>query len=155
MVLYNIIPRKKNNALRVNDPFDFFSSRMSNFFDEIFGETETALTAFSPRLDVSEDEKEFSVTVELPGVDQKDLKLSLENGYLTIEGEKKEETESNENGYHHVERSYGSFHRAIPFDSEIEEGKIKAKFRKGVLTVKLPKAPQPKNEVKTIPISSN
>lgn len=155
MVLYNIIPRKKNNALRVNDPFEFFSNRMSHFFDEIFGESETALTAFSPRLDVSENEKEFSVTVELPGVDQKDLKLSLENGYLTIEGEKKEETESTEKGYHHVERTYGSFHRAIPFDSEIEEDKIKAKFRKGVLTVKLPKVPQAKNEAKAIPISNN
>ena len=152
MVLYNIIPRRKNNALRVNDPFGFFSDRMSNFFDGVFGETQTALAAFSPRLDVTENDKEISVTVELPGVDQKDLKLSIENGYLTIEGEKKEETESKEKGYHHIERSFGTFRRVISLNAKIEENKVKAKFRKGVLTIKLPKTPQPKNEAKTIPV---
>ena len=152
MVLYNIIPRKKNNALRNNDPF--FGERFGSLFDEFFGGNETALAGFTPRLDVSENDKELTVEAELPGMDEKDVKVSLEDGLLTIEGEKKEETEKDENGYHHVERSYGSFRRTIPFDAKIDEDKVKAKFKKGVLSITMPKAAEAKEKAKRIQIGN-
>ncbi len=159
MVFYNIIPRKRNNGLGVrrlfDEPFELMGNRMSSFFDDFFEGFGTELEAFSPRMDITENEKEFSVALELPGVSEKDIHLSLEKNCLTIEGEKKEEHEEKEEGYRHIERSYGSFRRVIPLSTEIDESKVKAAFKKGVLTIKIPKSKEAKKIAKDIPIENN
>lgn len=95
---------------------------------------------FFPRLDISENDTEFQVTAELPGMEEKDLQIRLEKDTLVLSGEKKSETEDKGKTYHRVERSYGSFERVIPFDTQLDEDKVSAVFKNGVLTVTLPKA---------------
>ena len=159
MVLYNIIPRNRNNGLKVrrffDEPFELMGNRMSRMFDDFFAGFGTELEAFSPHMDVTENEKEFLVALELPGVSKKDVQLTLEKDCLTIDGEKKEEHEEKEKGYSHIERSYGSFRRVIPLHVEVDESKIKATFKKGVLTIKLPKSKESQKIAKNIPIENN
>lgn len=93
-----------------------------------------------PAVDVSEDGKEVTVKAELPGLEAKDVELTLESGVLTIRGEKKFEGEEKKENYHRIERSYGSFVRAVPLPREVKSDKVKARFDRGVLTVTMPKA---------------
>ena len=94
---------------------------------------------FSPRMDVSETDKEIVVSAELPGLADEDIDVSLSLGMLTISGEKKQEKEKKGRNYYHVERSYGSFQRSIPLPAEVDTNQVDAVFKKGVLTVTLPK----------------
>ena len=114
MVLCRLIPGRKRNALTLRnnlDPFTQMGLRMSSMFDDLFEGSGTELADYSPRTDVIEDEKQFEVSCELPGLDEKDISVSLTDDMLTIEGEKKFEKEENENGYRHIERRFGSFKR--------------------------------------------
>src|ERR1700754_4631763 len=100
-----------------------------------------------PRIDVSETDKEIEMTVDLPGLERKDVEISLENDVLTIRGEKKVETKTDDKGdkektYHIAERSYGVFYRVIQLPPGIDPSKVQATMSKGVLTVKIPK-PKP------------
>mgnify|MGYP001500371486 CR=1 FL=1 len=105
----------------------------------------TSLTgAITPKIDVVESKDAIEVTAELPGVDEKDLDVSVSDGVLTIRGEKKtsrEETDKDKN-WHVVERSYGSFQRSVALPFDPDTGKVEAKFDKGVLNIKLPKPPE-------------
>ena len=92
-----------------------------------------------PALDVTEDEKAIVVKVEVPGIDKNDLKVNLENGILTISGEKKEEKEE-KGKYYRLERRYGSFTRRVDLAAEVKGDKVEAHYDKGLLTVTLPKA---------------
>jgi len=94
---------------------------------------------FFPRADVAEDGNQVQVTIELPGVDEKDLHVSLSHDVLAIRGEKKEEREQKGKNYYRMERSYGSFERSIPLPTGVDEDKIDATFKQGVLTITLPK----------------
>jgi len=95
---------------------------------------------FSPPLDVSETEDAYKVTVELPAIDPKQIDLSLENGVLTLRGEKKEEKDEKEGeNYHRIERHYGSFSRSLRFPADVDAGKVKADYRSGVLEITVPK----------------
>ena len=158
MVLCKLIPGRNRNALRVRNSFDPFARmglRMNSLFDDFFGESGTQLAEYSPRTDVVEDEKHFEVSCELPGLDEKDISVSLTDEILTIEGEKKYESEDNEKGYHHIERSYGSFKRVIPFSSEIDSENAKAEFKKGLLKITLPKIAEEESKTKQIPVKGN
>jgi HSP20 family protein len=94
------------------------------------------------RIDVSENDKAITVKADLPGVEEKDINVTLEHGVLTIEGEHSEQNEEKDDQYHITERRMGRFSRAIPIPEElIDESKIKAKFKHGVLKVSLPKVP--------------
>jgi HSP20 family protein len=93
-----------------------------------------------PAVDLSEDENEITVKAELPGLEAKDVELTLDQGVLTIRGEKKFEGEEKKENYHRIERSYGSFVRSVPLPRAVKSDKVKAKFDKGVLTVTMPKA---------------
>ena len=105
----------------------------------------------TPRVDVTEDDKSFNVTVELPGMDEKDVDVELANGVLCIRGEKKTETEDKDQLF--SERTYGRFERRIPVD-DVEEDKVSAAFRNGVLTVTLPKSAQAQQKVKRIAVTN-
>jgi HSP20 family protein len=95
-----------------------------------------------PELDVRESANAIVVEAELPGVDEKDVTVSLANGVLTIKGEKKHEKEEKSENYHLTERSFGSFERSIRLPDTIDEGKVDAKFEKGVLKVTAAKKPE-------------
>jgi len=108
----------------------------------------------APAVDVVERDKEFELTAELPGMDEKNIELKLSNGMLTIKGEKKEEREEREKDYYVSERRYGSFMRSFQVPKGVDTGKIEATFSKGVLTVKLPKTAEAQTSEKTISIKA-
>jgi HSP20 family protein len=97
-----------------------------------------------PSLDVSETKNDVVIKAELPGMDPKDIDISLANGFLTIKGEKKHEKEEKEENYHLVERSYGSFTRSVRLPREVQSDKISASFKNGVLRVTIPKSEEAK-----------
>lgn len=129
-------------------PMLAIQNEMNRMFDQFFTDDfpfSTRLVArpamdFLPKLDISETETEYKVTAELPGMQEKDIQIRLEKDNLVLSGEKKSETEEKEKTYHRVERSYGSFERVIPFDTQLDEDKVSAVFKNGVLTITLPKA---------------
>ena len=137
-------------ALGAWSPFGLFSREVDRLFDDMgrgwalgpirFLEPRTA-TEVVPRLDVSETEQEVKVTAELPGMDEKDVTVTLEGDVLTLKGEKKAEAEEKGKNFHRVERTYGSFQRVITLPAEVDATKVTAGFKKGVLTVTLAKSP--------------
>jgi HSP20 family protein len=94
---------------------------------------------FAPAVNVSENDEAYKVSVELAGLSKDDVDVSVQEGRLTITGEKKEETKDEDENYIRTERSYGSFSRSIPLPSHVDEDAVSAKFKDGVLTVELPK----------------
>jgi HSP20 family protein len=128
---------------------------LSDFFSDLnlepFGRR---FTGVSPRVDVTESEKEIKVSAELPGLDEKDVDVSVTKKAVTIKGEKKEEKEEKAEGYYRSERTYGSFQRVIPLVCEIDTDKAEASFKKGVLTITLPKTPEAVQETKKIAVKS-
>lgn len=92
-----------------------------------------------PALDVQETDDEVVVTAELPGLSSKDVELNVQSGRLVLRGEKRQESEDKGDNYHRVERSYGAFHRAVDLPAAVKQDKAKARFKDGVLTVRLPK----------------
>jgi HSP20 family protein len=99
-----------------------------------------------PSLDVGETKNEIVVNAEMPGMDPKNIDISLSDGLLTIKGEKKQEKEEKEENYHLVERSYGSFTRSIRLPHEVQSDKINASYKNGVLKVVLPKSEEAKKK---------
>jgi len=97
-------------------------------------------------IDVSETKNELVVKAELPGMDSKDIDISMSNGFLTIKGEKKHEKEEKDENYHLIERSYGSFTRSVRLPKEVQSEKIMASFKNGVLRVTLPKSEEAKKK---------
>jgi len=108
-------------------------------------------TTLWPTLGVSEKDQEYVVTAELPGMEEKDIELSLDNGELVIRGEKKSETSDDKNQV--SEHYYGRFERRLNLGSEVDREKVNANFKNGVLTVTLPKSPQAAQQTKRIPIN--
>lgn len=108
--------------------------------------------SFTPHVDVSENDKEIRISAELPGMNEKDIDITLNHDSLTIKGEKKEEKEDKGKDYYRMERSYGSFFRTIPLHVEVESDKAAASYKKGVLTVKIPKSPKAIEEKKKISV---
>lgn len=106
-----------------------------------------------PAFDISESEKEYKVSAELPGIDIKDLEVTLNEGVLTIKGEKRQESEEKEDNYLRIERSYGSFDRSFRLPEGVESNKIDAKYKDGILSLTIPKAKETK--AKKIKISVN
>lgn len=154
-------PIKKSLPIKreERDIFSLFRDEMNRLFDNFFRgfeiePFEAGFGTFRPNVNVVEDEKEIKVSAELPGVDEKDIEVSLSKDSLTIKGEKKEEKEDKGKNYYRMERSYGSFCRTIPLPVEIDADKVKAQFKKGVLTVTLPKTAKTIEETKKIPVKA-
>jgi HSP20 family protein len=128
------------------DPFAEVSDlrkRMDEIFGEFFGRTPFAMAAtegiWSPLVDVHETKEGFQLQVELPGVKQEDIQVTIEGDTLTLKGERKRETEMKEDRYHRIERSYGTFQRSIVLPSVVDPNRVKATYRDGVLQILLPK----------------
>jgi HSP20 family protein len=147
-------PRQERSGVPTSwyaDPFESLRTEMNSLFDGFFGRGTSILPrawgegfpgAVVPRIDVRETDKQLTIEAELPGLDEKDIKVTLQNGLLTIRGEKSFEKKDEKADYHVMERRYGSFHRAMRVPDAIDEARIEAKFDKGVLTVTLPKRPE-------------
>jgi len=166
MAITDLVPWRKRSNVRVRHGYDNWLDslhrEMNNLFDDFsrgfdiepFGALRTTEGEFMPRIDICEDEKEIKVTAELPGMDQDDIDVSLSDNKLTIKGEKKEETEDKGRDYYRTERRYGSFYRELPLGEGINTDKVEADFKKGVLTVKLPKLPEVQESRRKIPVKS-
>jgi HSP20 family protein len=126
--------------------------RINQLFNQPFGPlwrtqgAEQALTAstFVPAVDIYEDEHNIVLTAEVPGVEEKDLDISLESGVLTVSGERKMENEEKENNFHRIERSYGRFTRSFTLPPTVDENNVKAEFNNGVLKITLAKREEAK-----------
>ena len=116
-----------------------------NFFDDSFN-TENLKSNWYPAVDIEHKEKEYILRADLPGLTKEGIKVTIENGYLTLKGERKTENEENINNYHRIERSYGSFQRSFKIPEGLTEKQIKAKYHDGVLelTIPTPKVEEPK-----------
>ncbi|HUO93522.1 MAG TPA: Hsp20/alpha crystallin family protein [Rhizomicrobium sp.] len=158
----NLIPWGRSNAVSTQrpgdegNPFLGLHRQMDRLFDDFFREFDAPLlrSAWSsggnwPSIEISEGDKEVKVVAELPGLDEKDIDLSLRDGVLTIKGEKKSEN----NGARYSERWHGQFARSIDLGAEIDPDRVRAHFDKGVLTVALDKRAEAQSSVKRIAIN--
>jgi HSP20 family protein len=123
-----------------------FRLEMEDLFERFFGPMESegngSTKVWAPRVDIAETEKEVVVKAELPGVDPKDVELSVHGSVLTVRGEKKEEKEEKKKEYHRVERFFGQFYREVPLPAGTDPDKITATSAQGVITVTIPKKPE-------------
>lgn len=141
------------------NPFLTLHREMNRLFDDAFRGFDLAPVSGSlfeqsarwPSIEVNETDKDVKVTAELPGLEENDVQVELANGALSIKGEKKTETEDKDRKF--SERYYGRFERRIPIE-DVDQDKISAAFKNGVLTVTMPKLPQAESKVKRIAINS-
>jgi HSP20 family protein len=133
------------------DPFREFSTlqeRMNRLFRDSYGpeggNDALSTTNFAPLVDVYEDEHSITLKIEIPGIDEKDVDLRIENNTLTVHGERKFEKEEKEENYRRVERQYGSFTRSFTLPSTVDPEQVQASYDKGVLKVKLAKKAEAK-----------
>jgi HSP20 family protein len=166
MAITDLIPWKKNDESlavrrRETDPFTQMRREIDQMFNGMLGDwtgpmnlLDRRLGSWMPQVDVSETAKEIRVTAELPGMEEKNLEVSLVEGALTIKGEKSEEHEEEKGDVHRSERQYGMFERTIPLPSEVDADKVKASFEKGVLKIALPKTKEAQSNRRVIPVQS-
>ena len=142
------------------DPFREVATlqdRMNRLFNDQFGamtRDESLSGAFVPPVDVYEDENSIQVRLEVPGVDEKDIDVQMENNLLTVRGERRFNTEEKEESLHRIERRYGSFTRSFTLPNTVSSEGVKADYEKGVLTIQLPKRAEAKPKQIKVNINS-
>ena len=154
MTIGNLVPWKRRQGQLdvrrdsdMDSPFGALSREMNRLFEEFhnrfdlepFGFSGSQGGTFWPSIDVTDHDTEVRITGELPGMDAEDIDISIANGAVTIHGEKKQEKENSGKDHYRMERSYGSFSRTVPLPTEVDEDKVQADFKNGVLTICLPK----------------
>jgi HSP20 family protein len=142
--MMNLIPWRRNGAVDTVHDFRRELDRMTErFFGEPFGRWAFGEgKEWVPSVDVEGNEKEVVVKADLPGVEPKDIEVSVVGDVMTLRGSRKEEQEKTEKGYHHVERFEGEFYREIPLPAGVDTEHIEANSAKGVLTIRIPKKPE-------------
>jgi HSP20 family protein len=158
----NLIPWGRSNAVstqRASDeanPFLALHRQMDRLFDEFFRDFDAPILRNSwssgggwPSIEVSEGDREVKVVAELPGLDEKDVDVTLRDGVLTLKGERKGEN----NGARYSERWHGQFARSIELGAEVDPDRVRASFDKGMLTIALEKRPEAQSNVKRIAIN--
>jgi HSP20 family protein len=129
-------------------------NRLSRFFGRrTNGRDDITLADWEPLADITEDDKEYIIKAELPDVKKEDVKVTVENGVLTIAGERKFEKEEKKKKYHRVERAYGSFVRSFALPDLADADKVKAEFKDGMLTVHVPKSERAKAKQVDVKVS--
>jgi len=162
MSIKDLIParfgKKEVPVRRVDEPFRSIFADFDRMFDRFLSdfavEPLSAVRGFSPMIDLVEKDDRYVLTAELPGLDENEVEVTLNDNLLTIRGEKKEEREDSSGSYYYAERRYGSFERTVPLPAEVDADKVKAYFKKGLLTVELPKSERVLKESRKIKISS-
>jgi len=165
MAIRDLIPWRRGGSPaparnRSGDPFLALQEEMNRLLDrflwgwgpEPFGQLAPFGETFAPSVDISENDKEVRIQAEMPGMDENDIDLSLSDGVLTLQGEKKESREEKDKGRTYTECRYGKFRRDIPLPASVDPDKVDAKYEKGVLTVTMPKTEQAKP--KQIPVKT-
>jgi HSP20 family protein len=126
---------------------DSFHDRIQRYFDDFSNFGFNINETFTPRIDISEDKEKINVTAEIPGVKKENIKITLQDNILTIEGEKKKEEEKKENNFFRSERMYGSFKRCFTLPVDVDSDKAQAKFEDGTVHIQMNKlVPKVKNE---------
>lgn len=128
----NVMNRRQDDMNQLYKVSDW----MSTLFDE---NSHIATSQWVPTVDIKENEKQFTITADIPGVEPKDIDISMENGMLTIKGERETEKKDEENGYRRVERTYGSFHRRFSLPETADSDHVSAKGKHGVLEITVAK----------------
>ncbi len=128
------------------DPFRDLATlreRMNRLFEEAYTsrgeEKDLVASTWNPSVDIFETENELVLKAELPGVDEDDIEIKIEDSTITLKGDRKFEKETKEENYHRIERSYGSFYRSFTLPRNIDQDKIKAESENGILKVTMPK----------------
>jgi len=162
MSVRDLIPwgRERSPSVRggeVMDPFVSLHREVNRLFDDFFGGAGSRLPSAGsgglgwPQTDVVETDKEYRVTAELPGLEEKDIDLTFQDGVLTLKGEKK--VEHDDEGARYSERYHGRFQRSVSLGTDVDEEEVNASFKNGVLTVVLPKSAEAESKVKRISIN--
>ncbi len=147
--------RNQSIALRNQNPITSWQNEMNNLFDRFgrdMGTLDVDLTDFSPRVEIKEKDKHYTVSAEVPGIKESDINVTLKDNNLILEGERKSESKKEEEGYFSSEFSYGSFYRSIPLDEEVNPDTVKASYKDGILTVELDKVKATPQKTIKIPI---
>ena len=164
MSLGSIVPWRRRGTLvspsAGDSPFLTLRREMERMVDDFWGDTAsgwgwptTKFAGFTPRVNLTENEREITVTAELPGLTEKDIECSLQGDHLLLRGHKEERQEKKEGDtLVFSERSYGMFERAIPLSCEVVQDKIDASFKNGVLTITLPKTAEAARQAKKISV---
>ncbi len=129
-------------ALVTYEPMNILNQlrrEMDRLFETETGGSNVATADWVPAVDIKETDKAFIITADVPGVDPKDIEVNMENGVLTIRGERKEETEEEKEGYKRIERVRGTFYRRFSLPDTADAEKISAKSKNGVLEITIPK----------------
>lgn len=135
-----------------SDVFGTLQREVNRVFDQMFRGVPATMGTFAPSVEMKETEAGLTVTAELPGLEEKDVEISLEGDLLTLSGEKRQEKTEEKEGMHISERSYGSFSRTIALPWAADPAQATASFDKGVLTVTLKRPPEAKAKANRIPI---
>jgi HSP20 family protein len=138
---------------------DILQNRLSNLFGRGpgrrgSGREDLALADWAPLADITEDDKEYTIKTELPDVRKEDVKVTVENGVLTIAGERKFEKEEKNKRYHRIERAYGTFVRSFTLPDDADSNNVKAEFKDGVLAVRVPKSESAKPKQIEVQVAS-
>jgi HSP20 family protein len=138
----------ESRAARVWDPFRIAREEMETLWSQLTGEPSERLTRgrILPTLDLSETDNAIQIRADVPGMKAEDIDIQLNNGVLTISGERKEEKEEKGKTFHRVERRHGSFSRSLTLPAAVAEDKVDAQYRDGVLTVSLQKSEEAKSK---------
>jgi HSP20 family protein len=167
-----MVPVKRENTKEHSNalahPLQQFHQEVDRLFDQTFRGFGLSSLGFDrplfpnlsdgmlkPTLDLGATNKEYTITVEIPGVKEKDVKLEIVNDTLTISGEKKQEKEEKDKNYYRMERSYGSFQRVLSLPEDADQENVKATFKKGVLTVTMARKALLKSDVKQIEVKTD
>jgi len=141
----------KFNPIRDLINFEREINKMFNEFDNLFGlrlrDVEDQNLVWMPSTDIAEYDERYEIKMDFPGLTKEDVKISYNDGQLTISGERKFESDNKDVKYHRIERSYGKFFRSFSVPNKIKEDKIEANFKDGLLTIILPKAEEAKPKV--------
>lgn len=147
----------KNQSLttRNQNPISSWQKEMNNLFDRFgrdLGSFDTDLAGFSPKVEIKEKNKHYTVCAEVPGMKESDINVTLEDNCLILQGERKSESKKEEEGFYSSEFSYGSFYRSIPLDEEVNPDTVKASYKDGLLTIDLDKVKESSHKTKKIQI---
>ena len=149
-----VVPRRSALARPFFGDFDRLFDEFWRGFGVPVARDETP-AFLAPRMDVHETDAAYELHVEMPGLEEKDIEVSIEDGVLTLEGTRASESDEETDGVRHVETWRGSFHRAVKLPAAVDEDAISAGYKNGILTVKLPKLPEAKPEARQVPVSTS
>ncbi len=156
MALTSLMRPRRRGLRRRGEMFHPLEREMERLFDDFwlrsFAESPGWTEAYLPPVNVREEDNQVVVSAELPGMEDKDIEVTVQKDTVRISGEKKEEAETREGDFYRMESSHGRFDRLIDLPAEVDEDKAQAEFKNGVLHIRLPRSAESKTKIKKIPV---